>query len=208
VSGLRPFLSIKWIPAWACLFAVLGCGGGGGGAGGTILPVGVTVTPGTATVDLNATQTFTASVANANNTAVTWSVQEGAAGGSITQTGVYTAPGTAGNYRIIATSVADPTKSATAFVTVPVAVTVNPPSATMTLRQSQAFTATVQGTANTGVLWSLQEANAGSITSGGLYTAPSVPGVYHVVAQSVADSTRKAVATVTVQAGSASGTIQ
>lgn len=41
-----------------------------------------------------------------------------AGGGTITPTGLYTAPATAGTFHVVATSVADPTKSATATVTV------------------------------------------------------------------------------------------
>jgi len=48
---------------------------------------------------------------------VTWTIQEAAAG-TIDATGLYVAPGTAGTYHVVATSVADPTKSATAAVTV------------------------------------------------------------------------------------------
>ena len=49
---------------------------------------------------------------------MTWSVQEGAAGGTIAATGVYSAPAVAGTYHVVATSVADPAKSAIATVTV------------------------------------------------------------------------------------------
>jgi hypothetical protein len=49
---------------------------------------------------------------------VTWSVQEGASGGAITPAGVYTAPNGVGTYHVVATSVADGTKTATATVTV------------------------------------------------------------------------------------------
>lgn len=43
-------------------------------------------------------------------------------------------------------------------------------------------------------------AGAGSITSTGLYTAPSTAGTYTVTATSVADTTKSASATVTVSA--------
>jgi hypothetical protein len=52
------------------------------------------------------------------NPAATWSIQEGTAGGTITGTGQYTAPNTLGTFHVIATSVADPTKSSLATVTV------------------------------------------------------------------------------------------
>ena len=61
---------------------------------------------------------FTATVTNAPETTVIWSVQEGAAGGSIDQKGVYTAPKTTGTYHIVATSVYDPTRRAVVSVVV------------------------------------------------------------------------------------------
>ena len=52
------------------------------------------------------------------STDVTWSIQEGANGGSIDGSGRYTAPGNPGTFHVVATSVADGSKSATATVTV------------------------------------------------------------------------------------------
>jgi hypothetical protein len=168
----------------------------------------VDVAPPTVSLAPAAAQTFTATVTNAPDTAVTWSIQEGAAGGTITAGGVYTAPNTAGTYHVVATSQYDPTKSDTATVTVHMGVTVTPPTATLTLRQTQIFTATVTGTANTAVTWSIQEGAAGgTITVGGVYTAPALSGTFHVVATSVADTSQTAVSTVTVQSGSANGMI-
>ena len=48
------------------------------------------------------------------NHSVTWRVQEGGAGGTVTPQGVYTAPATPGEYHVVATSVADTSKSAVA----------------------------------------------------------------------------------------------
>lgn len=78
----------------------------------------VTVTPAAATISIGAAQTFTAGVTGTGNTAVTWSVREGASGGSVTEGGVYTAPNTPGTYHVIAASQFDPAKSATATVEV------------------------------------------------------------------------------------------
>ena len=111
---------MKRIHALLVLAALVlaGCGGGGGGGGGGGDSVSVSITP--TSVELTAweTQTFAAVVLGTTNTAVTWTVQEGAAGGTITTAGVYTAPDTAGTYHVVATSQADPTKSAGAEVTV------------------------------------------------------------------------------------------
>ena len=52
------------------------------------------------------------------STAVTWSVLEGASGGSVDASGKYTAPMSPGTYHVKATAQADPSKSATAAVSV------------------------------------------------------------------------------------------
>jgi hypothetical protein len=163
----------------------------------TVPGVTLSVSPSAITLAQAATQQFTA------NSAVTWSVQE-VAGGSITNTGLYTAPNSAGTFHVVATSEADPSKKAVAVVTVQ-AVSINIIPASLTLRQGahQLFTATVLGTTNTAVTWSVQEAAGGSITNAGLYTAPSSAGTFHVVATSEADPSKSSVATVTVPAGGA-----
>jgi hypothetical protein len=58
-------------------------------------------------------------VAGSSNAAVTWS----ATSGTVSNSGLYTAPSTPGTYSITATSGADPTKSASATVTVSTTVT-------------------------------------------------------------------------------------
>jgi len=184
---------------------VFSCGGGGGGGGGN--PVSISVNPNPASLAPNANQTFTATVTNATNSAVTWSVVE-ANGGTVTQNGVYTAPALAGTYHVKATSVQDATRSSTATVNVHVVVTVNPPNATISVGDPQNFTATITGSANQAVSWSVQEAQGGTVNVAGVYTAPGAPGTYHVIATSQADPTQSASAIVTVQAGGAAGTIQ
>lgn len=193
--------SILLLAALLCLLG--GCGGGSSGPAVTI-----TISPTTVSLVPAATQTFTATVTHTNNTAVTWSVQEGANGGSVTSAGVYTAPALAGTYHVIATSQADSTKTATATVTVHVGVTVVPSTATTTLGHTVTFAATVTGTPNSAVTWTVQEGVAGgTINTSGVYTPPATAGTYHVVATSQADATQQGTATVTVQTGSATGTI-
>ncbi len=170
----------------------------------TVTVVAVAISPKTATVAAGGTQAFTATVTGTTNTAVTWSVQETSGCGSVTTAGVYTAPATAATCHVVATSVADATRSDSTTVTVTappptVAVAITPPSAAINSCQSATFTATVTGTTNTAVTWSVQEGAAGgTVTAAGVYTAPSSAGTYHVVATSQADATKSAVATVTV----------
>ena len=78
-----------------------------------------------------------------------------------------------------------------------VKVDISPLSATMVSAQKQQFTATVSGTPNTGVKWS---ATSGSISTSGLYSAPTVTSETTAVitAISVADGSKSASATVTI----------
>jgi hypothetical protein len=76
--------------------------------------ISVSVAPATVTLPLSGTQTFTATTLDSTQ-GVTWTVLE-SSGGTITSGGLYTAPATAGTYHVVATSVENPTKSATAVV--------------------------------------------------------------------------------------------
>jgi hypothetical protein len=87
-------------------------------------PIGVTISPTQVTVRINKTQLFTATVQNSSNRAVTWKVN-GITGGSaqfgfISSLGRYMAPPSVPGavVTVSAVSVADPTKSASAAVTV------------------------------------------------------------------------------------------
>jgi alpha-tubulin suppressor-like RCC1 family protein/uncharacterized protein YjbI with pentapeptide repeats len=69
-----------------------------------------------------------------------------------------------------------------------VVVNVTPGTASVTAGQTRSFTAVVGGAVDQTVTWSVQEAGGGTISSAGVYTAPSGPGgPYHVVATSVAN---------------------
>src|SRR5437773_761017 len=122
---------------------LVGCGGGGSGDNGATAPqppsppppppapIDVSVTPAPASVQTGGTQTFTATVTNTANKAVTWQVNGITGGntsvGTISTTGVYTAPATVPSPAIVtvtAVSVADPTRSGSAQVT----ITAPPPS--------------------------------------------------------------------------------
>jgi hypothetical protein len=81
-----------------------------------------------------------------------------------------------------------------------VAITISPTSASLTTGGTQQFTATVTGSSNTNVTWSV----TGGKISSGLYTAPSTAGTYTVTATAVADTTKSASATVTVTLPSSS----
>ena len=86
-----------------------------------------------------------------------------------------------------------------AFAVKPTRITVaiSPTTATLYSGGTQQFTATVSGTMNTALTWS---ATTGAVTASGLYTAPSVSAktTAYVTVTSVADTTKKATATITV----------
>ena len=80
-------------------------------------------------------------------------------------------------------------------------ISVSPRAVNLGFGQQQRFAATVEGLDDTSVRWSVHEgASGGTIDAEGLYTAPNTAGTYHVVAVSVADSSRSSSATVTVYA--------
>lgn len=134
-----------------------GCTGLTGGSGGTVSPppssntTTVTVTPSTSAVRIGDTATFNATVTNASNTAVTWSVNGVAGGnatvGTISSSGTYTSPAAIPNpvtVTVTATSSADTTISGSASITlqnpVPIVSTVTP-----AIIPVGAFTLTVNG---------------------------------------------------------------
>ena len=162
-------------------------------------PVVVSISPTSATLSTGGQQQFTAYVSGTSNTAVTWS----ATGGTVNTSGLYTAPGTAGTFTVTANSAADTTKSASASVAVSqasqVSVSVSPTAVLMNQGAQQQFTATVAGTSNTGVNWSLTS-GSGTVSSSGLFTAPNKQESDTVQVQSQADTTKTATATITVPA--------
>jgi hypothetical protein len=72
---------------------------------------------------------------------------------------------------------------------------------------TRTFTATVTGSSNPAVTWSVVEADGGSITQAGLYTAPTLPGTYTVkaVAQANSNTSGKAAVPVIIPEGSVPG---
>ncbi len=157
----------------------------------------VSVSPASTSVDQGDSIQLSASVTGSSNQAVTWSIQEGSAGGTISQTGLYTAPVSAMDVHVVATSVADPNKSASALVTVN-AVSVSMPSTAGVPRGRQRqFTAVVAGTVLKDLTWTVEEgAGGGTITADGVYTAPMSGGPFHVTARSVSDPSKAATAAV------------
>jgi len=177
--------------------------------------ISISISPTTAQVGIGGQQQFTATVSGSSNTAVTWTISgTGCAGttcGTITTSGLYTAPAVPPSppfFSVKATSVADPSKSASASVTVVTVITVgiSPTTAKLAPSASQQFTAQVGGSSNTTVSWTLSGSGCtgsacGKITTAGLYTAPAVvpnPPSVVVTATSQADPSKSASAQVTI----------
>jgi len=177
-------------------------------------PIQVSITPATVTIPSRSSNKFSAQVINSQTTThVTWTVEGGDINGVITPDGQYTAPDTAGTYHVIATSVEDPTRSATATVIVTVWIELAPSVATVAANGTLTYTAHVYGSKTTKVLWSVQEGQQyGTITptdetqegtfQHADYVAPNLnpgtTGIYHIVASSKFDPSIIAVAVVTV----------
>ena len=188
----------------------------------------VAISPSTTSLALGAQQSFSASVCISANQSVTWTISGSGCNatncGTVAPTGAntatYTAPASlppSNPLTLVATSVADPSQSASASITITSscspAISISPSAGTVALGQEQAFTATVCFTTDQSVDWSVTGSgcsgtNCGTISSTGAntatYTAPaSLPPSNPVtlVATSVADSSQSATATVTVVSG-------
>ncbi len=171
----------------------------------TIAPgAGVSISPPTATLAANERITLTASLNDAANNGLAWSVN-GVSGGNTTLGQIcvvgsnpcqsltsgtatqadYLAPGAipaTNPVSAIVTSAGNPSFTASAQITVinHVLVSVQPSSVTLPPLGVQGFTASVLGTENQNVVWQIQGTGCtssglcGAITAAGTYTAPAV----------------------------------
>jgi hypothetical protein len=196
--------------------------------------VAVTVTPSSSNMQPGQTQGFTATVSNdPKNNGVSWSLSNCTTGacGTLSATSsasgvpvTYTAPSQvpgASPITLTATSVTDIAKSASTAITIaapPSAITVavSPQTQTLTVNQTQNFTASVQNdTANKGVTWSFSGAQCKTGACGTLsattspsgvaitYTAPPQPpnpSTFALIATSVSESSASASASISVAA--------
>jgi hypothetical protein len=186
----------------------------------------LSISPTSASVPTAGTDSFKATVTGSTNTAVTWSLTGAGCSGSSCGTlatsslsAVYQAPAVApapANVNVVATSMANPSKSASASVTIlpVVGVTVTPASASVLTGATQQLSASVAGTSNTAVTWTLQgsgcnAAACGTISGTGLYTAPSAvpsPDMVTVTATSSADPSKTGSATLSIFSASSGST--
>ena len=169
-----------------------------GSTGCAVNPISVSISPSTAYLYSGQTQQFTATVTNSNNSAVTWSINPSSVG-SISSSGLYTAPAaisTQQTVTVTATSQADTTKSSSATITLypPMGISISPTTASLYASQTQQFTATVTNANNTAVTWSITPSSVGSISSSGLYTAPTTISTQQTVIVSATSQANGALA--------------
>jgi DNA-binding beta-propeller fold protein YncE len=183
---------MRWWKFFSILTLVLAFGALGCGGGPAASSISISISPPTASVITNTTQTFSDTVSGSNDQAATWTVTcptgvAAMACGTIDTNGVYTAPKTVPTVTtngtttitptatITATAHADTTKTATATVTIlsGIAILVTPTTATVGTTETFLFTATVsnpgcvntQGTTDcTAVTWSVPTSTCAAST--------------------------------------------
>ena len=197
--------------------------GGGGGSSGPPPPVSVALSETAATVEAGAIARFTATVSNdSTNSGVKWSVScpttpcgavspgTTASGASTTYSAPRTPPASSVTVAVVAASVADPTKTASAQVTFPaISVSVSPNTAVVQAAAAEQLAATVSyDPSNGGVTWafSCPAAACGTLSTNStasgatvMYTAPATlpsgGAPITVTATSVADISKSTLVT-------------
>jgi len=185
--------------------------------------IGIAVLPATATVEPGGAQVFTANISGAGGVTggVTWSVN-GVAGGNATvgtvvvngaSSAVYSAPAVIPSPPLVtvtAASVADPTKTGSAAVTIACANpnSIAPSTAQLDLGQAQTFTASFCGIGAAAIAWDVSGISGGSAAVGTIvvtsattasYTAPAnLPGTNPVTIHAVAGGVGGATASATI----------
>lgn len=132
----------------------------------------------------------------------TGSIDQGV--GTVTSgSGVVVHPGVTTTYTLTVSGHGTPAQQAlTVHVQAPpLLVSVSPSSVSLGPSGTQNFSASVSGTANQAVTWSVDGTGSGSVTQAGLYTAPASAGAYTVRATSQANAAVSGTATVTVSGG-------
>jgi YVTN family beta-propeller protein len=132
--------------------------------------------------------------------------------GTITQNGIYTSPTSVPQqnpFVVMAVSQADLTAFAVAYVKIDSGIRVQmfPTSATIPTQDTYSITATVTGTTNTALTWSVNGTTGGDAQDGtivptgpqtALYTAPPTSITATITATSVADTTESGTTSITV----------
>ncbi len=170
--------------------------------------VSISLSPARITISSGAQQQFAATVTStgrtklgteSGNSQIIWHTTAG----TVSNSGLFTAPSVTAStvVTVTATSAIDESSVAASQVTIvpsnKVAINLSPATATISSGGKQQFSATITATSNTAVTW---QASAGTISTSGLFTAPSVTSSTKVTvtATSAADKTAIATSQVTV----------
>ncbi|MCL5745715.1 MAG: Ig-like domain-containing protein [Acidobacteria bacterium] len=171
-------------------------------AGSARAAVTITVTPSAFTLTHGQTLQITATVTG-TTAPITWTKSGIGALQASGNVALYTAPASVFQVTPITIKATVQGVSDTCVITLQptIDISISPTSVTLNSTQSQQFRATVTGTANTAVNWSITPSNVGSISADGLYTPPAnitSRQTVTVKVVSVADPTQAATATVTL----------
>jgi hypothetical protein len=166
-------------------------------------PIGVTIAPTTAAVNVGASVQFTPKVAG-STAGVSFTVSPSTLG-TISASGLFTGL-SAGQGTVTAASTQDSTKAASALLTVnsvvtpppvnTIAVSISPSAMSVNVGTQAHFKAAVTNSTQ-GVVWTASK-SAGAIDKTGTLSAALVPGNGTVTATSVADPTKSATVEVTL----------
>jgi uncharacterized protein YjdB len=166
---------------------------------------GFSISPKTASLTTGEARLFSVSTTWSDGQARAVSVSYSAPnGGTVSASGVFTAPASAGTYRVIAAEAGGSRRdTATVTVSAPTLteLTISPKTASIQVGGTQQFAVSGRlsnGTSTTpSVTWS--RIGSGSVSTSGLFTAPSTAGTYRVVA-TASNGALADTATVTVTA--------
>jgi hypothetical protein len=209
---MRPLLGL--VAILTISFTMTACGGSASSST-TTSPGSVTISPTSASVNVNSTVQFSATAANLSSTLVNWQVNDVQGGssttGTITTGGLYMAPSSVPSTNTVtvkAVAQSDSSVSASATVTIlpAAAIIVSPGAASIGAGISQLFTATVSGGGSIAVTWEVNgeiggDPAIGVISAAGVYKAPQIPppgGTVMITAVSQSDQTVTASAMVTL----------
>jgi len=182
---------------FALLLTGLGCASGNPNEG-------LLVTPSVPAVRIGEPLAISTQPLEELNSEPEWEIQELHGGGFTHSRGfniTYVAPPAAGTYHLVvrANRPSGPRLKQVVEVRVLADPRIDPPTAALPPGGARTFGVRMRGLARNTVTWSVEEAEGGTITPEGQYTAPSRPGTYHVTAISTLDPEVSVSATVRVE---------
>lgn len=145
-----------------------------------------------------------ASPAQGTESVPTWEVVELEGGTLLKSQGwqvTYQAPAVAGRYRIAlnGTDAKGRKQRQITEVEVQPVISMEPANLTLAPGASRTLQAKVRGSSKVVLHWAVEEDQGGTVTQDGTYTAPAVPGTYHVTATGELPWGIQAIATIRVQ---------